>query len=77
LATFGRKFLGRISGGIKVYEDWRKQYNKELMQLFGDLEILSFVRISHLNWVGHVNRKNSKRKVSKVYDNNPQGSQTR
>jgi hypothetical protein len=28
-----------MSGGIKVYEDWRKQYNKELMQLFGDLDI--------------------------------------
>jgi hypothetical protein len=77
LATFGRKVLGRKSVGIEVYEDWRKQYNKELMQLFGDLEIISFVRISQLNWVGHVNRMDSKRKVIQMYDNNPQGSQTR
>jgi len=66
-----------MSGGIKAYEDWRKQYNKELMQLFGDLDMLSFVRTSRLNWVGHVNRLDSERKVSEVYDNNPQGSQIR
>jgi hypothetical protein len=33
-------------GGIKVYQNWRKQKNKELMHLFVDLDILSFVRIS-------------------------------
>jgi hypothetical protein len=34
------------------------------MQLFGDLDTLSFVRISLLNWIGHVDRMGSKRKVS-------------
>jgi hypothetical protein len=48
LSVFERKGLRRIFGGIKVYENWRKQYNKELMQLFGDLDILSFVKI---NWL--------------------------
>jgi hypothetical protein len=41
-----RKVLRRLFGGIKVNENWRKRYNKELMQLFGDLYILSFFRIS-------------------------------
>jgi hypothetical protein len=27
-----------------------------------------------LNWIGHVNRKDIKRKVSKASNNNPQGS---
>ena len=31
------------------------------MQLFGDLDILSFARISRLNWIGHVNRIDSER----------------
>jgi hypothetical protein len=39
-------------GGIKVNENGRKCYNKELVQLFGDLDIHSFVRISRLNWSG-------------------------
>jgi len=41
------------------------------MQLFGDLGILSFVRIGWLNWIGHVSRMDSKRKVSQVFNGNP------
>jgi len=58
--------------GIKVNENWEKRRNKELM--FGDLDILSFFRISRLNWIGHVYRIDSKREVSQVFNNNPQGS---
>ena len=36
------------------------------MHMFGDLDILTFVRISRLNWIGRVNRMDSKRKVSQV-----------
>jgi len=43
-------------GGIKGNEDWRKRYNKELMQLFGDLDILPFFRISRLNLIAQANR---------------------
>jgi hypothetical protein len=32
-----------MPGGIKVNGNWRKRYNKQLMQLFGDLDTLSFV----------------------------------
>jgi len=48
--------------GIKVGENWRKRYNKELLQLFGDLAILSLVRISQWNWIGRGIRMNSKKK---------------
>ena len=64
----------RILWGIKLYENWRKRYNKESVQLFGDLDILSFVRINLLNWIGHVNRIDRKRIVSQVFNNIPQGS---
>jgi hypothetical protein len=33
-------------GEIKVNENCRNRYNIELMELFGDLDILSFVRLS-------------------------------
>jgi hypothetical protein len=64
-------------GGNEVNENWRKQYNKELMQLFADLDTLSFVIIHLLNLIGRVNRMGSTRKVSQVFNNNPQGSQLR
>jgi len=47
------------------------------MQMFGDIDTLSFVRISRLNWIAHVSRMDSKRKVNQVFNNNPQGSQLR
>jgi len=47
------------------------------MQLFGDLGILSFVGIRWLNWIGHISRMNSERKVSQVFNNNPQGVRLR
>jgi len=50
---------------------------KELMQFCGDLDILPFVRIIRLNSIGHVNRMDSKRNVSKVFSHNPLGSTIR
>ena len=35
--------------------------------------MLSIVRISRLNWIGHVNGMDSKIKVTQVFNNNPQG----
>jgi len=63
-------------GGIKVHSNWRKQYNKKINAAAWRLYILSFVRISQLNWIGHL-KMDSKRKVSKVFNNNPQGSRQR
>jgi hypothetical protein len=40
LAVFERKILRRIFGTIKVNENWRKRYNKELKQGFRELDIL-------------------------------------
>jgi len=33
LTTFERKVLIRLSGGIKVHENWRKRYSEELIRL--------------------------------------------
>jgi hypothetical protein len=77
LTAFERKVLRRMFGGIKVNENCRKRYNKELMQLYGDLDILSCVRISRLNWIGHVSRMGNKRKLSQVFNNNSRGSRLR
>jgi len=65
LAGFRRKVSRRMFGGIEVHENWGRRYDEELLQLFGDLDILSFVRISRLNWIDHVNRMYNKIKASK------------
>jgi hypothetical protein len=48
VAAFERKVLRRIFGGIKVNENWIKRYNKELIQLFRDLDTHSFAIIGCL-----------------------------
>ena len=47
------------------------------MQLFADVDTLSFVRIRLSNLIGRVTRMGSTRKVSQVFNKNPQGSQLR
>ena len=64
-------------GGINVKENWRRRYIKQLTQLFGDLDMFSFVRISLLNLIGRINTVDSKRKVSQVFNNKRQGSRLR
>jgi hypothetical protein len=54
VATYARTVLRRMFVGIKVNENWRKPYNEESMQVFGDLDILLFVRISWFNWIACV-----------------------
>jgi len=66
-----------VLGGIKVNENCRKRYNRELLQLFGDLGLLCFVRMCGLDLIGHVNRMDSKSSVSQILNNNTQGSRLR
>ena len=73
LAAFERQVLRSMFMGIKLNENGRKRYNEELMQLFGDIDTLSFVRVSRLIWIGHVIRMDGKRKVNKVFNNNHWG----
>jgi hypothetical protein len=47
------------------------------MQLFGDLNVPSIVRIRQFNWTDHVNAMDSKRNVSQVFYNTHQGGRLR
>ena len=47
------------------------------MQRFGGLDVLSFVRVGRLNWIGLVDRIDSKIRVCQIFKNNPQRSRIR
>jgi hypothetical protein len=55
LAVFERKVLRKILRAIKINNCWRRRHSNELMQLYGNLDIVSFIRINRLRWIGHVN----------------------
>jgi hypothetical protein len=73
LAVFERKVLRKILGAIKINNGWIRRHNSELMQLYGDLGIVSFIRINRLRWIGHVNRMDNERMVYQVFVNQAQG----
>jgi hypothetical protein len=74
LTVFEWKVLGKILGAIKINNCWRRRYNNKLMSLYGDLDIVLFIRINRLRWIGHVNRMDNKRMVYQVFADQPQGS---
>jgi hypothetical protein len=66
LAVFERKVLRKILGATKINTCWRRHDNK-LMQLYGDLDIVSLIIINRLRWIGHVNRLDNKIMVLSLY----------
>jgi hypothetical protein len=48
LAVFERKVLRRILGAVKTNDTWRRRNYFELMNLYGDVDIVSFIRLSRL-----------------------------
>ena len=48
-----------------------------LMNLYEDVDIISFIRLSRLRWIGHVVRMEKERKVYNIFYNNPQGTRVR
>ena len=77
LNVFERKVLRRITGAVKIDDNWRRQYNKELFDLFNDIDIVTFMKIRRLSWLGHVNRMSSDRNVKQIFLNHPQGFRPR
>jgi len=57
--------------GIKVNENYRKRYNKVLMQLLGDLDMPPFGGTVGLNWIGRVHRMVSTRNVIQMSNDKP------
>jgi hypothetical protein len=47
------------------------------MNLYEDVDIVSFIRLSRLRWIGHVSRMDKERKVYKIFCNQPQGTQVK
>jgi hypothetical protein len=77
LAVFEREVLRKLLEAIKINNCWIRRHNNELMQLYGDLGIVSFIRMNRLRWIGHVNIMDNKRMLYQVFANQPQGSRPR
>jgi hypothetical protein len=54
LELFERKILRRILGPIRENGEWRKSFNRELYDLYGDSSVIGIVKSARLRWAGHV-----------------------
>jgi hypothetical protein len=59
--VFERKIIQRKYGPECVEGSWRIRTNKEVDELIGHEDIVSFVKSLRMRWLGHVERMNNNR----------------
>ncbi|PSN39476.1 hypothetical protein C0J52_10024 [Blattella germanica] len=47
------------------------------MEMYGDLDVISFIRLNRLRWVGYVSRMDVNKKVHQVCYTHPEGKRLR
>ena len=45
-----------IFGPTNKYGEWRIKYNNELYTLYKESDIVTYIKINHLRWAGHIIR---------------------
>jgi hypothetical protein len=49
-----RKIIRRIFGAVKEEGQCTMRYNKELYELYKDVDLVTFIKLKRLQWAGHV-----------------------
>ena len=74
LLVFERRILRSIFRGVNVEGNWRRRFNHELHQLYNEPDVVKFIKINRLRWLGHVLRMNEERVRLKVLNTNHDGN---
>jgi hypothetical protein len=70
LNTFERKMLQRIYGPIQEGGCWHPRWNNELYSLYKNPNIVEYIKIRRLGWVGHIIRMEEERIQKRVLNGN-------
>lgn len=71
LGRFERRILRKIHGAVKIREnEYRKRWNSEIYQIYDDIDIISFVKVSRLRWLGHVYRMEDDNLCKRILEEN-------
>ncbi len=63
-----RHLWGKLEDGR-----YRRRYNFELKELFGDSDVIAEVKTGRLRWAGHLARMNNNRAPIILFNNDPEG----
>lgn len=77
LRVFEKKILRAIFGPTNDQGRWRRRYDFELKRLYKEQDIISFIKVNRLRWVGHVVRMGDCRVPKKLFETNPEGTRGR
>jgi hypothetical protein len=72
-----RKVLRRIFGPVDDRGIWRIRSNKELADLYEEIDLTTVIKTCRLRWLGHVCRMKEQRDPKKVLEGKPEGRRKR
>jgi len=71
LSLFERKVLRCIFGAKQENEIWRKRYNYEIYEAFNEQNIVNYIKVKRLAWVGHLMSMNNDKTLLKIFKPKP------
>jgi hypothetical protein len=72
-----RKVLRRIFGPVNDRGIWRVRSNKELVDLYEEIDVATVIKNLRLRWLGHVCRMEEQRDPKKALEGKPGGRRQR
>ncbi|PSN57371.1 hypothetical protein C0J52_02905, partial [Blattella germanica] len=57
--------------------NWRIRYNNELYELYNEINLETYVKLTRLRWLGHVVRMDNNRRVKMIHNGMLEGTRTR
>ena len=67
LKIFERKVIRRIYGAVKEGDIWRIRNNKEVNEVLEGENIVKFIKVQRLRWLGHIMRMQKERTPNAIY----------
>jgi hypothetical protein len=68
LQIFERQILRKISGPVNIDNIWRIRNNMETDKLIEGADIVRFIKVQRIKWLGHIQRTDQARPTRKLLD---------
>jgi hypothetical protein len=73
LSIFERRTLRYIFGPVEETGTCRRRYNHELYELFNEPDITGYIKVTRLEWAGHLIRTSENRTIKTIFNTKPGG----
>jgi hypothetical protein len=76
LRIFERQILRKIFGPVNIDSVWRIRNNVEIDKLIEGTDIVRFINVQRIKWLGHMQRMDQARPTGKILDWKPMGTRS-